>query len=403
VDEPSESGDEVVTEAAAPASGAILIAAAAVALVWANTPWASTYEHFWSTPVALSIGSWVARATFHQLVNDGLMTIFFFEVGLEIREELHDGELSTPRRAALPVLAALGGMVMPAAIFVALNPTGATSRAWGVPMATDIAFAVGVLALLGKRVPPPLRTLLLALAIVDDVGAILVIAFVFSTGLSMGGAALAGASVLGVLAMQRLGIRQPLAYVVPCFLLWAGLLEGGIHPTLAGVVAGLLTPATPSEGPVSGESPPSTRVRRALHPWVNLAIMPLFAFANAGIAFGAIDTAHPGVPALVLGIVLGLVVGKPLGIVLASWLGVRSRVAALPHGMPWRGVILVGLLGGIGFTMSLFMAPLALASPVLLSAAKLSVLSASVLAALCALAWGRFASSPGAASDASPK
>jgi Na+:H+ antiporter, NhaA family len=391
VDAPSEDESDIEAEAAAPASGTILIAAAVIALVWANTPWGWAYEHFWHTPVGLTVGSWATHATFHELVNDGLMTIFFFEVGLEIREELHDGALSTARRAALPVFAAFGGMVVPASIFFALNAGTATSRAWGVPMATDIAFAVGVMTLLGKRVPPPLRTLLLALAIVDDVGAILVIAVVFSAGPSIAGAALAIASIFCVLVMRRLGVRAPLAYAPPCFLLWVGLLETGVHPTLAGVIAGLLTPATPPRGAPRDEASPATRLRHILHPWVNLGIMPLFAFANAGIAVRGIDASHPLVPRLALGIVLGLLVGKPVGIVTASLLGVRTRIAILPDGITWRGLVLVGLLGGIGFTMALFMAGLALTSPELLSAAKLSVLSVSVAAALTAIAWGRLA------------
>ncbi|RYE88269.1 MAG: Na+/H+ antiporter NhaA, partial [Myxococcales bacterium] len=227
------------------ASGILLLLASLAALGWANSPWAASYAHLWHTPVALQIGGWRASADVHFLVNDVLMVLFFFSVGLEIRREMHEGELADVRRAALPIVAAVGGMAAPALLFWLCNRGLPSQGGWGIPTATDIAFAVGVLALLGKRVPPALRILLLALAIIDDIGAILIIAVFYSSGLSPGGLAVAAVGVAGVLLWQRIGVRNAWAYVVPGFVVWLGCLRGGIHPTLAGVVLGLLTPVRP--------------------------------------------------------------------------------------------------------------------------------------------------------------
>ncbi len=403
-------------------SGIVLILAALAALLWANSPWHEAYEHLWHTPVAVSVGAWSARTDLHFLVNEGLMTLFFFVVGLEIRREIHEGELSRWNSAALPLAAAVGGMLVPAAIFTALNRTGEAAGAWGVPMATDIAFAVGVLTLLGKRTPPALRVMLLALAIIDDIGAILVIAVFFSKGLALTGAVIAVLALAAIVLLQRLGVRLPAVYAVPCVALWFGLLQTGIHPTIGGVAAGLLTPATAWFGPggfasvarqvasrvEDGEReprrlhddlqslavarrealPPGTRLQLLLHPWVSFGIMPLFAFANAGISLRGFAF-HGEHRFLTLGVLLGLVLGKPVGIVLGSWLAVKSKLTALPTNVTWGGVLLVGLVGGIGFTMSIFMAGLALPSMTLLATAKLSVLLASTIAAVVAILFGR--------------
>ena len=406
-------------------SGILLLIMAVVALVWANSPWASSYEHLLHAPIFLGFGEHAFTHSVHFWINDILMVIFFFVVGLEVRREIFEGELSEVRRAALPVAAALGGMLMPAAIYLALNHGSPTSEGWGVPMATDIAFAVGALALLGKRVPAPLRVLLLALAIIDDIGAILIIAFFYSAGIAWTGLAVVALGVATVLVMQRVGFRQPVLYVVPGVLIWAGMLHAGIHPTIAGVMLGLLTPVRPWFGHAGflqetqealdrlrerdGSDvdprdllpdlerinvarreavPPVTRLESALHPWVAFGIMPLFALANAGVHLGGVgsDTSH--VFGIALGVGLGLVVGKPLGILVFSWLAVRLGLASLPRGVSWGGVLLVGCVAGIGFTMALFIAALAFSDASMLAVAKLTVLAASAVAGVGGLLVG---------------
>jgi NhaA family Na+:H+ antiporter len=223
-------------------SGILLLVAAVIALLWANSPWAPSYEHLLHTPISVGFGEHIFTRTVHFWINEILMVVFFFVVGLEVRRELFEGELSTPRRAALPVAAALGGMLVPAAIYVSLNAGSPAVRGWGVPMATDIAFAVGVLALLGRRVPAALRVLLLAVAIIDDIGAILVIALFYSSGVDVSGLAIAGFGVVFVLLMQRVGLRNPVLYIAPGIVVWGGMLHAGVHPTIAGVILGLLTP-----------------------------------------------------------------------------------------------------------------------------------------------------------------
>jgi NhaA family Na+:H+ antiporter len=223
-------------------SGILLLFAAVVALVWANSPWGASYEHLWHTPITLGIGPWVSDQSLHFWINDGLMTVFFLVVGLEIRREIHEGELSELKRAALPIAAALGGMAVPAILYLLLNGDPRTKSGWGIPMATDIAFAVGVLALLGKRIPPALRVLLLALAIIDDIGAIIVIAVFYSAGIDWSGFLVAGTGIVLVGLLQALGIRRATLYVPAGAVLWFGILKAGVHPTIAGVVLGLLTP-----------------------------------------------------------------------------------------------------------------------------------------------------------------
>lgn len=366
------------------ASGIVLLIAAVAALAWANSPWSAAYSALWHTPIGVQVAGLRFERDLHFWINDGLMTIFFFVVGLEIRREMHQGELSQLKRAALPLVAALGGMLVPAAIFASLNHGLATSRGWGIPMATDIAFAVGVLALLGRRVPPALRVLLLALAVIDDVGAIIVIAIFYSSGLEPIGFALAGAGIVGIVVMQGFGVRAPLPYVVPALVVWAGAYRAGVHPTLAGVAVGLMTPVRAWTGE---EGSPVERLERQFHGSVAFGIMPIFALANAGVALSGVSISGEGVP-LFLGVALGLVAGKTIGIAGASWLAARAGLALLPRGVSWGGVLVVGLVGGIGFTMSLFVAGLAFPAGATLETAKLAVLVGSAIAALGGLGLG---------------
>ncbi|HVJ18692.1 MAG TPA: Na+/H+ antiporter NhaA [Polyangiaceae bacterium] len=369
------------------ASGILLLAAAVVAVIWANSPWAESYARLWHMPVTLGLGPLLSRETLHFWINDGLMAIFFLVVGLEIRREIHEGELSELKRAALPVAAALGGMAAPAGIYLLFNADPVTHVGWGVPTATDIAFAVGVLALLGKRVPPALRVLLLALAIIDDIGAIVVIALFYSSGIAWSGLLVAAAGLLLVVLLQRLGVRRVMVYVPAGAVVWFGVLEAGVHPTIAGVVLGLLTPVRPwSREPL----PPGARLEAALHPWVAFVIMPLFALANAGVSLGDVAIADTATRNVAIGVMAGLVLGKPIGILLISFVTVRLGICALPRGVGWRGVMVVGAVAGIGFTMAIFIAGLAFPNPALLGAAKLGVLCASVLAACLGALAGVF-------------
>ncbi|WP_257385736.1 Na+/H+ antiporter NhaA [Tahibacter caeni] len=405
-------------------SGIVLVAAAVVALVWANSPVAASYDALWHTPLSIGIGSHVFSQSLHFWINDALMTVFFLVVGMEIRREMHEGALSDLRQAALPVAAAIGGVAAPALIYVALNGTPDRLRGWAVPTATDIAFAVGVLALLGRSIPGGVRVFLLALAIIDDIVAILIIALFYSGGLDYSGFAVAALGVALVLGLQRIGIGAAFAYVFPGAILWAGLLKAGVHPTLAGVVLGLLTPvrSTPArerpEDIVSRVAqslsqnhtaehaeqlerparqlrlaqrellPPVVRVQTALHPWVAYLIMPLFALANAGVSLGGVDFSSAAPLYAMGGIALALVAGKPLGVIAASALMVRLGWGKLPPDTSWGGIVLVGLLAGIGFTMAIFIALLAFRDEQMLAAAKLGVLLGSLVAAVLGLSWG---------------
>jgi NhaA family Na+:H+ antiporter len=379
------------------ASGVVLVVAALIALAWANSPWAAIYFRIWDTTPSIGIESPAFTASSHFLINEGLMTVFFFAVGLEVRREIHEGELADARRAALPVAAALGGMVVPALIYLSVAPTPQARFGWGVPMATDIAFAVGVLALLGTRVPPALRVLLLALAIIDDIGAILVITFFYSSGIAWTGLLVSGAGVLGVLGLRWFRVRHAAVYMLPGAIVWGGLLTAGIHPTISGVMLGMLTPVRPllEEDSDTGDvahretPPPAVRIQAALHPWVAFGIMPLFALANAGVRLGGSAVSDPVSSGVVVGAALGLVVGKPLGILAAAFITVRLGLCVLPRGVRWSGVLVVGVVAGIGFTMAIFIAGLAFQDDTLLSAAKLGVLVASGCSAVLGLALGR--------------
>ncbi|MFT3769999.1 MAG: Na+/H+ antiporter NhaA [Minicystis sp.] len=408
------------------ASGIVLLVAALIALAWANSPWRHSYEAFWGTRISFGVGSWSVSWPLHFWINDALMVVFFFVVGLEIRREIHEGELSDRRRAALPVAAAVGGMIVPAIIYSLVNRGTPAFRGWGVPMATDIAFAVGVLALLGKRVPAAVRVLLLALAIIDDLGAILVIAIFYSSSFSFSGLLVAAGGIAGVLLLRGLGVRRASAYVAPGIVVWGGILMTGVHPTIAGVILGLLTPVQPWYGPrgflaVTAAATddfqekarreadhhelleplarvaqarreavaPVIRIEAALHPWVAYGIMPVFALANAGVDLHGVDLGAPVTTGVIAGVIGGLVLGKPIGIVAASFLAERIGIAARPRGVTWRGVLLVGLVAGIGFTMAIFIAGLAFPDVALLGAAKLAVLAASTVAGVVALLAGR--------------
>lgn len=405
-------------------SGIVLVAAAVIALLWANSPYAASYDALWHAPLSVGIGSYVFSQSLHFWIDDALMTVFFLVVGMEIRREMHEGALSDLRQAALPVGAAIGGVVAPALIYLAMNGTAERQHGWAVPTATDIAFAVGVLALLGRAVPNGVRVFLLALAIIDDIFAILIIALFYSGGLDVAGFAIAGLGIALLLGMQRIGVGSALAYAVPGVILWSGLLKAGIHPTLAGVVLGLLTPvrsrpmrekprelvsriakdlAQHEEGSQDEQLirparqlrlaqrellPPVVRVQLALHPWVAYLIMPAFALANAGVSLGGVNLADAGPQQTMLGVALALVLGKPLGVVAVSVLMVRLGWGRLPPDTAWSGIVLVGLLAGIGFTMAIFIALLAFKDAQLLDAAKLGVLLGSLIAAVLGLGWG---------------
>ena len=358
------------------AGGIALLAATAIALVLANSPWQAAYEGLWQIRP-------VGSPTLEFWINDGLMTLFFLVVGLEIRHEIHAGTLSNPRIATLPVLMAVGGVAAPALIYLFLNSDGLARRGWAVPTATDIAFAVGVLSLVAKHAPPALRMLLLTLAIVDDIIAIIIIATFYSDGIALPGVALVGCGIVVAWLMRRFAVRHPIAYVLPGIVLWFGMLRAGVHPTLAGVALGLLAPPTNS----------SSRLLRSLHLLVAYVIMPLFALANAGVSFQGVSLGAGTQLGVTLGIVCGLVLGKPVGILLAAAVATRSRVASLPEGIEWPHLVVLGCLGGIGFTMSLFIANLAFPDPGLLATSKCAVLLASVLAAVVSWIVGRLFSS----------
>jgi NhaA family Na+:H+ antiporter len=369
-------GSEFVSLEAA--SGIVLLLAAVAAIVWANADTAG-YSGWWGRELTLGPGDLAITESLVHWVNDALMTVFFFVVGLEIKRELVTGELRDRRRAALPAIAAFGGMVVPALIYVALNVGGGGLDGWAIPMATDIAFAVGVLALLGARVPGSLKVFLLTLAIVDDIGAIVVIALFYSSGIDLVWLLGAGAVVLVVVTMSRVRVDRPIAYVVPGVVLWVCLHEAGIEPTLAGVVLGLLTPALPRRG-----VPVLERLERGLHPASSFVIVPIFALANAGVILSADAIDHALASRVTLGIVAGLVVGKAVGILGASALALRFRAGTLPDGLGLRHVAGVATLGGIGFTVSLFITDLAFRGSVI-DDAKIGVLGASALAALLGL------------------
>ena len=406
------------------AGAILLLLMTVIALVWANSPWAESYYHLWHTPVAFGFGDHVLSLPLEAWVNDGLMAIFFFTVGLEIKREMVLGELSKLSRAMLPVMGALGGMIVPAGIYASMHAGGPAASGWGVPMATDIAFAVAALAVLGKRVPAPLKVFLLALAIADDLGAVTVIAVFYTETIHMTALAMSFALLGLVFTMNLLGVRAFAAYWVVGAFVWFFMHESGVHATIAGVLLGMLTPATarvePGEGfsdrvdsivdhfkslvnlsdeedygghkkahliddvitTYSRSQAPLDYLLHQLERFVAIVIMPIFALANAGVQFDAEVFGDAMSMQVALAVGAGLFFGKPIGITLFSWLSVRLGFAVLPSGVNWPALAGTGLLAGIGFTMALFVTNLAFSDAILISGSKIGIFAGSLLSAV---------------------
>ena len=404
------------------ASGGILLLIFTVfALVWANSPLSDSYFHLWHTKLTIGFSNINLNYSLHHWINDGLMAIFFFVVGLEIKRELLVGELSSVKKASLPIMAALGGMIFPALFYVFFNFGKESISGWGIPMATDIAFAIGILALLGSRVPTGLKVFITALAIVDDIGAVLVIAFFYTSNISIVSLAFAGGILVLLIAANLSGVRNLIVYSVLGIILWLAFLFSGVHATVAGVLLAFTIPASSridtaqflskgkklledfdhsgEEGPnvLSNEErqsivqsleencerimSPLQRFEHKLHPWVSFFIMPVFALANAGVVISGNFISELTDP-VSFGIVTGLFIGKQLGISVFTWLSVKLKIASLPFGVNWKQIYSAGILAGIGFTMSLFIANLAFTSEELLTISKVGILTASLLSGL---------------------
>jgi len=401
--------------------GILLIIATVIALVWANSPLKDSYHHLWHTYVSLNVGNLGLSYSLHHWINDGLMVIFFFVVGLEIKRELLVGELSSIKKASLPIAAALGGMIFPAIIYYIFNAGKESVSGWGIPMATDIAFVVGILALLGKRVPLALKIFILALAIVDDIGAVLVIAIFYTSEISFISLAIAGGLILLLILMNKLSVRNLLLYIIVGVALWLAFLKSGVHATVAGVLLAFTIPAsarintkkfsdetdqlvkqfnaagnhgdnvlTNSERLYIVEEienncekilTPLQRFEHGLHPWVSFLIMPIFALANAGVTLSN-DFAASLTNSVSIGIILGLFIGKQIGIFSFSYLAVKFKLAAEPEGVSWKKIYAASILAGIGFTMSLFIANLAFNSPELLNISKVGILTGSLVSGI---------------------
>jgi NhaA family Na+:H+ antiporter len=396
-------------------SGLVLLGATLAALIWANSPWEHVYHSIWSTEVVVGFGRFVLTETRHQWINDGLMSIFFFLVGLEIKREVVIGELSSLRKAAFPIIAAVGGAVVPALFYVLVNHGGEGQNGWGIPMATDIAFALGVLALLGNRVPISLKVFVTALAIVDDIIAVLVIALFFTARIDVFSLGVGLAGVLVSFGANLMGVRKPAFYAVIGIFVWCAVLKSGIHATVAGVLLAFTIPtrtyvdhelflkrgrwlldrfeaAPPNSADAHAAihsievqcemvESPLHRIEHSLQVWVSFLIMPLFAFANAGVRLlgkGAAAATHP----VALGVALGLFVGKPVGIWTFAWLAAKTGLAAPPAELSWGSILGGAWLGGIGFTMSLFIAGLAFGEGTLLDMSKIGTLAASLAAGI---------------------
>tara|TARA_B100000700_G_scaffold330119_1_gene454772 strand:- start:856 stop:2232 length:1377 start_codon:yes stop_codon:yes gene_type:complete len=399
--------------------GFVLLFAAVAALIWANSPWSDSYYNFWHTDFELVIGSYHMGGESHQLtletlVNDALMVIFFFVVGLEIKRELVSGQLKDPKAAALPVIAAIGGMVFPAVVYLAFNASGDASSGWGIPMATDIAFAVGVISLLGKRIGRPLKVFLLSLAIADDIGAIVIIAIFYTSDLSMSWF-IAALVIMGIIIlMRRLHIWYIPIYIVLGTALWLATFESGVHATIAGVVLGLATPAKPQQTKEEGlaalewlrdkgeniypvdvrltamelrESRVSVaeRIESALHPISSFIIIPIFALANAGVNMGDGLLQDAATSPVTWGIGLGLIIGKIFGITFMTWLGMKLPFTSSPTGLNFLSLLGLAATAGIGFTVSLFITNLAFDDMTIINESKIGILFASVLAGILGL------------------
>ena len=411
-------------------TGIILMFMTVLALILANTPFAETYMHFFHTKVDLTVGSWELSHTIHHWINDGLMAIFFFIIGLEIKREIMVGELSNIKVAILPILAAIGGMIIPALIYLGFNVGGEGAGGWGIPMATDIAFAISALVLLGKRVSTALVTFLVALAIVDDLGAVLVIAIFYTEQIQFLPLGLAGLSFLIMIALNRVGIHMILPYFIVGLFMWFFMLESGVHATIAGVIAALAIPSKPKYSPqnftsrtkklldgydsypvcedhhlhekqkaillsikdsIDAVDSPAARLEHDLHLPVALVVIPLFALANAGIAIDFSSIGETIVTPVSMGIMAGLILGKVLGIFGVSWIAIKMGIAKLPEESTMNQLFGVAFLGGIGFTMSIFVADLAfVGNDALIFQAKVGILAASLFAGLFGYMWLRF-------------
>jgi len=338
------------------AGGLVLMIAAVLALIVANSPLATIYTALLNLPIEVRVGTFGIAKPLLLWINEGLMAVFFFLVGMEFKREVMEGHLSSPQRASLPTFAAVGGMLVPAAIYTAFNRGDPVAmRGWAIPASTDIAFALGVLSLLGRRVPTGLKAFLLSVAIFDDLGAILVIALFYTAELSRLALMVAALLILGLAGLNRLGVTRPAAYVLLGLALWMAVVKSGVHATLAGVMLAMFIPL---RGREPGQKSLLHHLEHALHPWVAFGVLPVFAFANAGVSFRGLSLAevlHP-VP---LGIATGLFFGNLIGVSALCWIGVRLRLASLPEGVAWRHIPGIALLCGIGFTMSLFIASLA--------------------------------------------
>jgi NhaA family Na+:H+ antiporter len=402
-------------------SGILLIIATIIALIWANSPWAESYIHLWETKFTVSFGAFGISKDLLHWINDGLMAVFFFVVGLEIKREVLVGELASPRQAILPIVAAIGGMAIPAGFYLLFNANGPASSGWGIPMATDIAFALGVLSLLGKRVPLSLKIFLTAVAIVDDLGAVLVIALFYTSELVWISLLVGAGFLITLIIMNKLGVRSPLVYSLLGLGLWVAFLKSGVHATIAGVLLAMIIPVRtrinteefishagffldefrkhgkPGESVLTNKDQrsailaievaaehaqtPLQRLEHMLHPWVSYFIMPVFALANAGVSLKGNILSVITQP-VTLGILAGLVLGKQIGVFLASYLAVKLKWADLPSGMTWGRLYGLAWLAGIGFTMSLFIAGLAFVNSEFLSSAKTGILIASLISGI---------------------
>lgn len=391
------------------AAGVLLLIGALVAVVWANSGAASSYTHLWETPIDLTIGSFSLDLTLHEWVNDGLMALFFFVVGMEIKREMVAGELRDPRAAALPVIGALGGMIVPALIFYSINRGGPGAHGWGIPMATDIAFAVGIVSLLGSKVSPQLKLFLLTLAVADDLGAIGVIAVAYSQGIIFSWLALAGLMFVLTYALRRAHVWWIPAYVILGVIAWYAMLKSGVHATVAGVVMGFLVPMVPLRDGVDVEAiadqlenrpeltaadvrnaafqikeavPVGERLTDLLHPWTGFVVIPLFALANAGVPLSADALSAAASSSVTLGVALGLMVGKTVGVCAAAYLAVKIGLARLPRGTNFAQMVGISMAAGIGFTVAIFVTGLAFDDVGLQDQAKVGIFVASFGAAI---------------------
>jgi NhaA family Na+:H+ antiporter len=427
------------------AGGVVMLIAAAAAIIWANSPWSDSYAEVWHTPLRIELGGLLHldHLSLQSWVNDALMTVFFLLVGLEIKREIVHGELRNPRAVLLPVFAALGGMVVPAGIYAAFNAGGPGANGWAIPMATDIAFAVGVVTLAGKRVPLAAKIFLLTLAVADDIGAIVVIAIFYSSSLSWGWLALAVLSLVGIFVLRHNDVQSLAPYLAVGAFAWLSLLESGVHATLAGVALGLLTPAWPLRPPstfpaearrvidgidatydddvlTEGEfasneqriaevarlamytTSPLERLERALTPWVAYVVVPVFALANAGVALSGNSLSDLVTDPVTVGVVLGLLVGKTVGIFGATAVAVRLGLATLPAGTTWRHLTGLATAAGVGFTVALFVTSLSFSTADTTNAAKIGILVGSSIAGVLAYALLRTAPAPHGDAAAAP-